>query len=106
MVGDQCFNWYEADHWVKWDSEWVLSAEVATNRRDFGGLEIGLSTQAFRLLKRATCKVDDATGSPSAFNAALGRVWHEARAHSAFSVGDICVRCHEEVEDLGSPQLC
>eukprot|EP00971_Amphidinium_carterae_P001114 21867-Amphidinium_carterae.1 len=31
---------------------------------------------------------------------ALGGVWHEARAQSTFSVGDLCVRCHEEVGDL------
>eukprot|EP00971_Amphidinium_carterae_P243208 4829841-Amphidinium_carterae.3 len=30
----------------------------------------------------------------------LGGVWHEARTHSAFVVGDLCVRCREEVEDL------
>eukprot|EP00971_Amphidinium_carterae_P079210 1567209-Amphidinium_carterae.1 len=36
----------------------------------------------------------------SVFNASLGGVWHEVRSHSAFAVGGICVRCHEEVEDL------
>eukprot|EP00971_Amphidinium_carterae_P222972 4424390-Amphidinium_carterae.3 len=30
----------------------------------------------------------------------LEEFWHEARAHSAFSIGDLCARCHEEVEDL------
>eukprot|EP00971_Amphidinium_carterae_P138182 2738086-Amphidinium_carterae.1 len=37
----------------------------------------------------------------SAVNAALGGVWHEVRTHRAFTVGDICVRCKEEPEDLG-----
>eukprot|EP00971_Amphidinium_carterae_P214544 4257721-Amphidinium_carterae.2 len=27
-------------------------------------------------------------------------VWHEKRTHRAFAVGDLCVRCREEVEDL------
>eukprot|EP00971_Amphidinium_carterae_P223733 4439128-Amphidinium_carterae.1 len=36
----------------------------------------------------------------AALNAALGGVWHEERAHSAVQVGDICVRCGEEVENL------
>eukprot|EP00971_Amphidinium_carterae_P123071 2436713-Amphidinium_carterae.2 len=34
------------------------------------------------------------------YNAALGGVWHEERAHSAFQVGDTCVRCAEGVENL------
>eukprot|EP00971_Amphidinium_carterae_P265263 5261927-Amphidinium_carterae.1 len=39
------------------------------------------------------------------YEAALGGVWHEARTHSVFAVGDLslnmfCVRCREEVEDL------
>eukprot|EP00971_Amphidinium_carterae_P173044 3430501-Amphidinium_carterae.2 len=33
-------------------------------------------------------------------NAALGGVWHEVYTHNAFAVGDLCVRCKEEVEDL------
>eukprot|EP00971_Amphidinium_carterae_P118868 2354618-Amphidinium_carterae.1 len=36
----------------------------------------------------------------AALNAALGGVWHEERAHSAFQVGDTCVRCGEDVENL------
>eukprot|EP00971_Amphidinium_carterae_P105814 2095492-Amphidinium_carterae.1 len=32
----------------------------------------------------------------AALNAALGGVWHEERAHSAFQVGDTCVRCGED----------
>eukprot|EP00971_Amphidinium_carterae_P007378 146523-Amphidinium_carterae.1 len=36
----------------------------------------------------------------AALNAALGGVWHEARAHAAFQVGHLCVRCGEAVEDL------
>eukprot|EP00971_Amphidinium_carterae_P181700 3605056-Amphidinium_carterae.1 len=30
----------------------------------------------------------------------MGRVWHEVRAHSAFQVGNLCVRCGEDVENL------
>eukprot|EP00971_Amphidinium_carterae_P295638 5871338-Amphidinium_carterae.2 len=37
--------------------------------------------------------------SRSAVDATLGGVWHEARTHSAVAVGDLCVRCHMEVED-------
>eukprot|EP00971_Amphidinium_carterae_P233555 4635061-Amphidinium_carterae.1 len=36
----------------------------------------------------------------SAFNASLGGVWHEVRMDSAFHVGELCVRCKEEPEDL------
>eukprot|EP00971_Amphidinium_carterae_P176802 3505825-Amphidinium_carterae.2 len=36
----------------------------------------------------------------SALSAALGGVWHEARLHSVFEVGELCVRCGEAVEDL------
>eukprot|EP00971_Amphidinium_carterae_P045473 894816-Amphidinium_carterae.1 len=35
-----------------------------------------------------------------ALNAALGGLRHEERAHSAFQVGDTCVRCGEGVENL------
>eukprot|EP00971_Amphidinium_carterae_P145912 2892046-Amphidinium_carterae.3 len=37
----------------------------------------------------------------SAVNVALGGVWHEVRTHAAFTVGDLCVRCTEEPENLG-----
>eukprot|EP00971_Amphidinium_carterae_P156165 3096150-Amphidinium_carterae.4 len=36
----------------------------------------------------------------SAFNAALGGVWHEVRANAVFEVGEMCARCGEAVEDL------
>eukprot|EP00971_Amphidinium_carterae_P049576 977221-Amphidinium_carterae.2 len=41
-----------------------------------------------------------ATRKTGNLNAALGGVWHEERAHSAFQVGDTCVRCGEAVENL------
>eukprot|EP00971_Amphidinium_carterae_P002319 45812-Amphidinium_carterae.3 len=54
--------------------------------------------QTFKHLKKSPNKRDDRTHS--AVNAALGGVWHEVRTHSAFTIGDICVRCQEEPEDL------
>eukprot|EP00971_Amphidinium_carterae_P225174 4466461-Amphidinium_carterae.1 len=36
----------------------------------------------------------------SAVHDALGGLWHEARTHCAFAVGDLCVLHREEVEDL------
>eukprot|EP00971_Amphidinium_carterae_P186196 3696010-Amphidinium_carterae.1 len=95
---DQYFTWSEADYKVKWDSARVLLADVAVKRPDFGGLETGLSTQSFRHLKRSANRTEDSFRS--ALNAALGGVWHEVRAHSAFYVGELCVRCKEEPEDL------
>eukprot|EP00971_Amphidinium_carterae_P006030 118884-Amphidinium_carterae.1 len=83
----QYFTWCEADQRVKWDSARVLLAEVAANRPDFAGLETGLSTQTYRHLRGAV-------------NAALRGVWHEDSTNRAFAVGDLCVRCREEVEDL------
>eukprot|EP00971_Amphidinium_carterae_P297259 5905529-Amphidinium_carterae.1 len=56
---DQYFTWNEADHKVKWDSARVLLADVATSRRDFGGLETGLSTQSYRHLKRSANRTED-----------------------------------------------
>eukprot|EP00971_Amphidinium_carterae_P112951 2236926-Amphidinium_carterae.1 len=93
---EQYFTWSEADYEV--DSAWVLLTDVAAKRPDFQGLETGLSTQSFKHLKRSANKTEDSFRS--ALNAALGGVWHEARAHSAFSVGDLCVRCKGEPEDL------
>eukprot|EP00971_Amphidinium_carterae_P251501 4992389-Amphidinium_carterae.4 len=46
--------------------------------------------------RQSTAKVDDR--SRSAVNAALGGIWHEFRTHSAFDVGELCVRCGEEAE--------
>eukprot|EP00971_Amphidinium_carterae_P102900 2036917-Amphidinium_carterae.1 len=37
---------------------------------------------------------------------AIGGVWHEVRTHSAFAVGELCVRCREEAEDLSHILLC
>eukprot|EP00971_Amphidinium_carterae_P316927 6300356-Amphidinium_carterae.1 len=48
--------------------------------------------------KKRANKRDDRTRS--AVNAALEGVWHEVRTHRAFIVGDLCVRCQEEPEDL------
>eukprot|EP00971_Amphidinium_carterae_P206238 4092535-Amphidinium_carterae.1 len=81
---------------AKWDFAQVLCAEVARTRLDFEGLATGLSTAAYRQLKLdGQSQKED---RKVALNAALGGVWHEERAHSAFQVGDICVRCGEEVE--------
>eukprot|EP00971_Amphidinium_carterae_P148151 2936262-Amphidinium_carterae.1 len=77
----------------------MLLADVAQKRPDFAGLETGLSTQTYRHLKKCPNKRDDRTRS--AVNTALGGVWHEVRTHSAFTVGDLCVQCREEPEDLG-----
>eukprot|EP00971_Amphidinium_carterae_P137110 2717150-Amphidinium_carterae.2 len=74
-------------------------AEVAVNRPDFAGLETSLSTQTYGHLKKSSARVDDRSRR-SAVNAALGGVWHEERTNHAISVGDLCVRCREEVEDL------
>eukprot|EP00971_Amphidinium_carterae_P006532 128832-Amphidinium_carterae.1 len=95
---DQYFTWSEADYKVKWDSARALLTEVATTRPDFGGLETGLSTQSYRHLKRSAHRTEDSFRR--AFNASLGGVWHEVRTDSAFHVGELCVRCKEEPEDL------
>eukprot|EP00971_Amphidinium_carterae_P134560 2666825-Amphidinium_carterae.2 len=91
--GEQTFTWHEVDLMIKWDSARALLVEVATKRPDFAGLETGLSTQA-----GCSNKKDDRTSS--AVNAALGGVWHEVRTHKAFTVGETCVRCKEEPEEL------
>eukprot|EP00971_Amphidinium_carterae_P350264 6491460-Amphidinium_carterae.4 len=90
LCDEQYFTLSEADYKVKWDFARVLLAEV--------GLETGLHAQTFRHLKRSTNKTEDSFGS--ALNAALGGVWHEVRTHSAFSLGELCVRCKGEPEDL------
>eukprot|EP00971_Amphidinium_carterae_P318768 6336395-Amphidinium_carterae.1 len=95
---DQFFTWGEADYKVKWDSARVLLTKVATSRPHFGGLETGLSTQSVRHLKRSANRTEDSFRS--AFNASLGGVWHEVRTDNAFHVGELCVRCKEEPEDL------
>eukprot|EP00971_Amphidinium_carterae_P082511 1631929-Amphidinium_carterae.1 len=48
--------------------------------------------------KKCSNKRDERTSS--AVNAALGGLWHEVRTHKAFTVGETCVRCQEEPEDL------
>eukprot|EP00971_Amphidinium_carterae_P135645 2687497-Amphidinium_carterae.1 len=82
------------------DMQWTvaLCAEVARTKPDFEGLATGLSTAAYKQLKlHVQSQKED---RKSAINAALGGVWHEERAHSAFHVGDIFVRYGEEVENL------
>eukprot|EP00971_Amphidinium_carterae_P054147 1066285-Amphidinium_carterae.1 len=55
---------------------------VARARPDFEGLASGLSTAAYRHIKLdGQSQKED---RKSALNAALGGVWHEERAHSAF----------------------
>eukprot|EP00971_Amphidinium_carterae_P106943 2118120-Amphidinium_carterae.1 len=85
-------------HRVQWDSARVLCADIATKRPDFVGLETGLSGQTFTHLQKASTGLNDR--SRSAFSAALGGVWHKVKTNSAFAVGDLCVKCKEEVEDL------
>eukprot|EP00971_Amphidinium_carterae_P036590 719341-Amphidinium_carterae.1 len=94
----QWFSWDEATLRAKWDSAQVLCAEVARTRPDFEGLAPGLSTSAYRQLKLDGQSQKEER--KAALNAALGGVWHEERAHSAFQVGDVCVRCGEDVENL------
>eukprot|EP00971_Amphidinium_carterae_P002423 48004-Amphidinium_carterae.1 len=94
----QWFSWDEATLRAKWDFAQVLCAEVARTRPDFEGLALSLSTSAYRQLKLdGQSQKED---RKAALNAALGGVWHEERAHSAFQVGDICVRCGEEADNL------
>eukprot|EP00971_Amphidinium_carterae_P347327 6489264-Amphidinium_carterae.2 len=95
----------EADLQIKWDSAKALLAEVTKKRPDFADQETSLSTQACRHLKKCSNKRDERTRI--AVNAALGGVWacvaalwHEVRTHKAFTVGEICIRCQEEPEDL------
>eukprot|EP00971_Amphidinium_carterae_P305767 6076735-Amphidinium_carterae.1 len=47
----QRFSWDEAVLRAKWDSAQVLCAEVARTRPDFEGLDLGLSTAAYRQLE-------------------------------------------------------
>eukprot|EP00971_Amphidinium_carterae_P182581 3623533-Amphidinium_carterae.1 len=72
--------------------------EVADSRLDFQGLDSILATQTLRQLKLDGQSQKDSI--KFALNAALGGVWHEARANSVYDVGDMCVRCGEAVEDL------
>eukprot|EP00971_Amphidinium_carterae_P181654 3603961-Amphidinium_carterae.1 len=51
-----------------------------------------------RHLKRSANRTEESFRC--AFNASLGGVWHEVRTNSAFHVGELCVRCKEEPEDL------
>eukprot|EP00971_Amphidinium_carterae_P065852 1304966-Amphidinium_carterae.1 len=97
LCEDQYFTWNEADYKVKWDSAKALLSEVATTRPDFGGLETGLSTQSYRHLRRNANRTKDSFRS--GVNS-LGGVWHEVRTDSAFHVGELCVRCKAEPEDL------
>eukprot|EP00971_Amphidinium_carterae_P180759 3585398-Amphidinium_carterae.1 len=59
-------------------------------------MEVGLGTLRQLKLDGPSQKED----REAALNAAPGGVWHEERAHAAFQVGDICVRCGEAVENL------
>eukprot|EP00971_Amphidinium_carterae_P255374 5069779-Amphidinium_carterae.1 len=75
-----------------------LQKKVAEYWPDFQGLDSGLATQALRQLKLDGQSQKD--NVKTALNAVLGGVWHEARVHAEFGVGDLCVRCSEAVEDL------
>eukprot|EP00971_Amphidinium_carterae_P210551 4178016-Amphidinium_carterae.1 len=89
--GAQHFTWYDADYKAKWDFALHLCKGVADTRPDFQGLGAGLATQTFRQLKLDGQSQKD--NVKTALNAALGGVWHEARVHAEFGVGDLCVRC-------------
>eukprot|EP00971_Amphidinium_carterae_P242668 4818288-Amphidinium_carterae.1 len=65
----------------------VLAAEVAAKQRDFAGLETGLSTQAYRHLKKSSARVEFGMRS-------------EPTVFLLLVITDLCVRCKEEVEDL------
>eukprot|EP00971_Amphidinium_carterae_P203659 4041940-Amphidinium_carterae.1 len=98
QCGEQIFTWQDADWKIKHDLSRALLAEVTSKRPDFAGLETGLSNQALRHLKKGATQKDERTSA--ALNAAHGGVWHEVRAHKAFIVGETCVRCQAEPEDV------
>eukprot|EP00971_Amphidinium_carterae_P038184 750457-Amphidinium_carterae.1 len=75
-----------------------LCKEVAEARPDFQGLDSGLATQALRKLSLNGQSQKDNVKSD--LNDALGGVWQEARVHSVFEVGELCVRRGETVKDL------
>eukprot|EP00971_Amphidinium_carterae_P121095 2398538-Amphidinium_carterae.3 len=68
-----------------WDSAQVLCAKVASTRADFAGLDAGLSTSSYRQLKLDGQNQKE--DRKVAYDAALGGVWHEERAHAAFRCG-------------------
>eukprot|EP00971_Amphidinium_carterae_P151640 3005891-Amphidinium_carterae.7 len=63
-------------------------------------LEGGSVTSSTSLGVRQTSANKTEDSFRSALNTALGGVWHEMRTHSAFSAGELCVRCKGEPEDL------
>eukprot|EP00971_Amphidinium_carterae_P111643 2211031-Amphidinium_carterae.1 len=93
--GEQCFTWDEADFKVKWECALQVCKELADSRPDFQGLDSGLANQTLRQLKLDGQSRKDS--AKIALNAALGGVWHEARANSVFEVGDLCFRFGEAV---------
>eukprot|EP00971_Amphidinium_carterae_P316674 6294663-Amphidinium_carterae.1 len=52
-------------------------------------MDTGLATQTLRQLQLDGQSQKDSV--KIALNAALGGIWHEARAKSVFDVGDLCV---------------
>eukprot|EP00971_Amphidinium_carterae_P167475 3318161-Amphidinium_carterae.1 len=83
---------------VPLDSAQALCVQVASTRPDFAGMAAGLSIATCRQLKLdGQSQRED---RKTAVNAVTGGMWHEERAHSAFQVGDTCVRCGEGVENL------
>eukprot|EP00971_Amphidinium_carterae_P288236 5722413-Amphidinium_carterae.1 len=81
-VQGQSFSWEEAALKAK-----VLCASVASKRAGFDGLASDLSTSASKQLKfNGQSQREE---RKAALNVALGGVWHKARAHSAFQVGDL-----------------
>eukprot|EP00971_Amphidinium_carterae_P137256 2719583-Amphidinium_carterae.1 len=77
----QWFSWDEAALRAKWDS---AQAWLPVSPRTSAYRQLKLDGQSQKEERKA------------ALNAALGGVWHEERSHSAFQVGDICVRCGED----------
>eukprot|EP00971_Amphidinium_carterae_P016736 330265-Amphidinium_carterae.1 len=76
----------------------MLGAEIATNRPDFAAWKpLSARKQSFGTSRKPQPVWTTPRASRGAVGAALGRVWHGARTSSTFVVGDICVRCKEEV---------
>eukprot|EP00971_Amphidinium_carterae_P213826 4243690-Amphidinium_carterae.1 len=97
--GDQNFAWSDSEYMVKWGSALQLCKGGAKARPDFQGLDAGLATKALRRLKLDG--QSEKNNVKTALNAALGGVWHEARVHAEFGVGDLCVRCGAERREVG-----
>eukprot|EP00971_Amphidinium_carterae_P063481 1256433-Amphidinium_carterae.1 len=61
--------------------------KIADSRPEFQGLDSGLATPSRQLKLDGQSQTDNVK---TALNAALGGVWHEARANAVFDVGAMC----------------